>query len=49
VTGPDVLVWAAGHGKRAAVKITLFLRGMEVKETDEERMEALLEKIKVYN
>jgi formate dehydrogenase beta subunit len=49
VTGPDVLVRAAGHGKRAAEKIDLFLRGMEVKETDEERMEALLEKVKVYN
>ena len=49
VTGPDVLVRAAGHGKRAAEKIDLFLRGMEVKETDEERLEALMEKIKVYN
>jgi formate dehydrogenase beta subunit len=49
VTGPDVLVRAAGHGKRAADKIDLFLRGMEVKESDEERLEALVEKIKVYN
>jgi len=49
VTGPDVLVRAAGHGKRAANKIDLFLRGMEVKESDEERLEALVEKIKVYN
>lgn len=49
VTGPDVLVRAAGHGKRAAEKIDLFLRGMEVKESEEERLEALVEKIKVYN
>jgi formate dehydrogenase beta subunit len=49
VTGPDVLVRAAGHGKRAAEKIDLFLRGMEVKETEEERLEALIEQIKVYN
>jgi formate dehydrogenase beta subunit len=49
VTGPDVLVRAAGHGKRAADKIDLFLRGSEVKESEEERLEALVEKIKVYN
>ena len=49
VTGPDVLVRAAGHGKRAADKIDLFLRGKEVKESEEERLEAMVEKIKVYN
>jgi formate dehydrogenase beta subunit len=49
VTGPDVLVRAAGHGKRAADKIDLFLRGMEVKESEEELLETLVEKIKVYN
>jgi formate dehydrogenase beta subunit len=49
VTGPDVLVRAAGHGKRAADKIDLFLRGIGVKESEEERLEALVEKIKVYN
>jgi formate dehydrogenase beta subunit len=49
VTGPDVLVRAAGHGKRAAEKIDLFLRGEEVKESEEERLEGLVEKIKVYN
>jgi formate dehydrogenase beta subunit len=48
VTGPDVLVRAAGHGKRAADKIDLYLRGMEVKESEEERLETLVEKIKVY-
>ncbi len=49
VTGPDVLVRAAGHGKRAANKIDLFLRGREVKESEEERLESLVEKIKVFN
>ncbi len=49
VTGPDVLVRAAGHGKRAAEKIDLFLRGKEIKESEEERLEGLVEKIKVFN
>jgi formate dehydrogenase beta subunit len=49
VTGPDVLVRAAGHGKRAADKIDLFLRGMEVKESEEEHLETLVEKINVYD
>jgi formate dehydrogenase beta subunit len=49
VTGPDVLVRAAGHGKRAAEKIDLFLRGKEVKESETERLEDLVGKIKVYN
>ncbi len=49
VTGPDVLVRAAGHGKRAAEKIDLFLRGLEVKESEQERLETLIEKIKVYD
>jgi formate dehydrogenase beta subunit len=49
VTGPDVLVRAAGHGKRAADKIALFLRGQEVKESEGELLETLVEKIKVYN
>jgi len=49
VTGPDVLVRAAGHGKRVAEKIDLFIRGMEVKESEDERLEAMMEKIKVYN
>jgi formate dehydrogenase beta subunit len=49
VTGPDVLVRAAGHGKRAAEKIDLYLLGMTVKESEEERKEALVEKIKVYH
>jgi formate dehydrogenase beta subunit len=49
VTGPDVLVRAAGHGKRAADKIDLFLKGKPVRESDEERLEALVEKVKVYS
>jgi formate dehydrogenase beta subunit len=49
VTGPDVLVRAAGHGKKAAEKIDLFLRGTEVKESEGERLESLVEKIKVFN
>ncbi len=49
VTGPDVLVRAGGHGKRSADKIDLLLRGMEVKESEGERLEALVEKIKVYS
>jgi formate dehydrogenase beta subunit len=49
VTGPDVLVRAAGHGKRAAEKIDLYLRGAEVKESEDERLEVIVEKIKVYN
>jgi len=49
VTGPDVLVRAAGHGKKAAEKIDLFLRGVEVKESEDERLEGMVEKIKVYN
>ena len=48
VTGPDVLVRAAGHGKRSADKIDLFLRGMAVR-VGRERLEDLVEKIKVYN
>lgn len=49
VTGPDVLVRAAGHGKRAADKIDLYLRGLQVKESEGELLENLVEKIKVYN
>ena len=49
VTGPDVLVRAGGHGKKAAEKIDLFLRGMDVKESEDERLESFVEKIKVYN
>ncbi|MBM4348841.1 MAG: dihydropyrimidine dehydrogenase subunit A [Deltaproteobacteria bacterium] len=49
VIGPDVLVRGAGHGKRAAEKIDAFIQGREVKESEDERLETLVEKIKVYN
>lgn len=49
VTGPDILVRAAGHGKRAADKIDLLLRGLKVEESEDERLDSLVETIKVYN
>ncbi|MCX8118838.1 MAG: FAD-dependent oxidoreductase [Desulfobacterota bacterium] len=49
VLGPDVLVRAAAHGRRAAEQIDAYLQGRELKEPEEERMEALLERIKVYD
>ncbi len=49
VTGPNILVRAAGHGKRAADKIDLFLRGMRVEPSDDERLDSIVETIKVYN
>ncbi|MBS3917406.1 MAG: FAD-dependent oxidoreductase [Deltaproteobacteria bacterium] len=49
VIGPDVLVRGAGHGKRAAEKIDAFVQGREVKESEDERLETLVEKIKVYS
>ncbi len=49
VVGPDVLVRAAGHGRKAADRIDAYLQGRELKEPKAERLEALLEKIKVYN
>lgn len=48
VIGPDVLVRAAGHGKRAADKIDAYLQGRAVKESEDERLETLVEKVKVY-
>ncbi len=49
VIGPDVLVRAGGHGKRAADKIDAYLQGKELKESEDERLETLIEKIKVYS
>jgi formate dehydrogenase beta subunit len=49
VTGPDVLVRAAGNGKRAADKIDKYLRGEPVEPTDEERLEDLMADIGVYD
>lgn len=49
VTGPDVLVRAAGHGKRAADRIDKYLRGDPVDPPDEDRLEDLLATVGVYN
>jgi formate dehydrogenase beta subunit len=49
VTGPDVLVGAAGNGKRAADKIDQYLRGLQVSPTEDERLENLMASIKVYD
>lgn len=49
IIGPDVLVRAAAHGKRAADQIDAYLKGETVKESEEERLETLLEKIGVYH
>ncbi|MFQ6079293.1 MAG: FAD-dependent oxidoreductase, partial [Thermodesulfobacteriota bacterium] len=48
VTGPDVLVRAAGNGKRAADKIDRYLRGEPVVPPDEDRLEDLMATIGVY-
>lgn len=49
MTGPDVLVRAAGNGKRAADKIDKYLRGEPVEPSDEERLEDLMATIGVYD
>ncbi len=49
VTGPDVLVRAAGTGKRAAGMIDLFLRGRKPEADVEEYFRHLFSTIKVYN
>lgn len=49
VTGPDVLVRAAGHGRLVAEMIDLFLQGKEVGIGDEEQLERLMAKIGVYD
>jgi formate dehydrogenase beta subunit len=49
VTGPDVLVRAAGNGKRAADKIDKMLRGEPVEPSDEERGEDLMATVGVYD
>jgi len=49
VTGPDVLVRAAGNGKRSADKIDKYLRGEPVEPSDEERLEDLMAAIGVYD
>jgi len=49
VTGPDVLVRAAGNGKRAANKIDQYLRGLPVSLTEDEKLENLMTSMKVYD
>ncbi len=49
VTGPDVLVRAAGNGKRTAEKIDLFLRGGKVEASVDEKFKILFSTIGVYN
>ncbi len=48
VTGPDVLVRAAGNGKRAADKIDKYLLGERVLPPDEDRLEDLMATVGVY-
>jgi len=49
VTGPDVLVRAAGNGRLAAEMIDLSLKGEKVEPSDDERLERLMSEIGVYN
>lgn len=48
VTGPDVLVRAAGNGRRAAEKIDLYLRGKELCLSEEEKFSRLFSALKVF-
>jgi len=49
VTGPDVLVRAAGNGRLAAEMIDLFLRGEEVVPSDDHLMEKVFSAIGVFD
>jgi formate dehydrogenase beta subunit len=49
VTGPDVLVRAAGNGRLAAEMIDLSLKGEKAEPSDDERLERLMSEIGVYN
>ncbi len=49
VTGPDVLVRAAGNGRRAAEMIDKYLRGVELIPTEEERFVTFFSSIRVFN
>jgi formate dehydrogenase beta subunit len=49
VTGPDVLVRAAGNARLAAEMIDLYLRGGHVEVSDDERLERLMAEIGVYD
>jgi formate dehydrogenase beta subunit len=49
VTGPDVLVRAAGHARLAAEMIDLYLQGEGVEISDDEQLERLMAEIGVYD
>jgi formate dehydrogenase beta subunit len=49
VTGPDVLVRAAGHARLSAEMIDLYLKGEEIAASDDEMLERLMSAIGVYN
>jgi formate dehydrogenase beta subunit len=49
VTGPDVLVRAAGNARLAAEMIDLYLQGRHVEVSDDERLERLMAEIGVYD
>jgi formate dehydrogenase beta subunit len=49
VTGPDVLVRAAGNGRRAAEKIDLYLRGKELSLSEEERFLRFFSALRVFD
>ncbi len=49
VTGPDVLVRAAGNGRRAAEMIDLYLRGLKLVPSEEERFIKFFSQIRVFN
>lgn len=49
VTGPDVLVRAAGNGRRAAEMIDLYLRGQELVLSEEERFSRFFSELKVFD
>jgi len=49
VTGPDVLVRAAGNARLAAEMIDLHLQGKRVEASDDEQLERLMAEIGVYD
>ncbi|MBW2038577.1 MAG: FAD-dependent oxidoreductase [Deltaproteobacteria bacterium] len=49
VSGPDVLVRAAGNSRLAAEMIDLYLKGEKVEASDDERLERLMSEIRVYD
>ncbi|MEW5745425.1 MAG: FAD-dependent oxidoreductase [Nitrospirota bacterium] len=49
VTGPDVLIRACAHGRRAGLKIDAFLNEGKVEHFDEEEDEAFLNQLQVFD